>query len=353
MFRLKLVNKPKLLKLKCNFSFPEIVLANLQTKEVVPSKEVQEVKADPQYDGLSKVTVDKIPDEYIIPAGEINIVENGTYDVKEKASAIVDVPVPVLGTKTITQNGIYKASDDNLGGYSEVDVQTSGVDINDYFISRPSRYTYPAYRCIKKIPSLDLELQTNLTQFFANFNHLEEIGELKNTQNVTNMFQMFQKCEKLRNIPQIDTSKVTNASYMFDECEVITEIPQINTSNMTNMSFMFGYDINLQTIPKLSGQKATNIAYMFEGVDNLENFGGLENIGQNYSTTASANYSDYTLRLINAKLTRDSLMNVINNLYDIATKGVKVQTLQLGSTNINKLTAEEIAIATGLGWSVS
>lgn len=45
-------------------------------------------------------------------------------------------------------------------------------------------------------------------------------------------------------------------------------------------------------------------------------------------------------------------MNVINNLYDIKSKGVKTQTLQLGDTNKAKLTAEEIAIATNKGWNV-
>ena len=46
-------------------------------------------------------------------------------------------------------------------------------------------------------------------------------------------------------------------------------------------------------------------------------------------------------------------MNVINNLYDIAAKGVKTQQLVLGSTNLKKLKAEEIQIATDKGFSVS
>ena len=46
-------------------------------------------------------------------------------------------------------------------------------------------------------------------------------------------------------------------------------------------------------------------------------------------------------------------MNVINGLYDIATKGVKTQKLTIGSTNLAKLTAEQIQIATSRGWSVS
>lgn len=94
----------------------------LQEKEITPTKQVQIVTSDENYDGLSKVTVDKISDDYIIPVGNIDIVENGTYDIKDKASANVNVPVKILGTKTIIANGIYKATDDNFDGYSQVDV---------------------------------------------------------------------------------------------------------------------------------------------------------------------------------------------------------------------------------------
>lgn len=122
MFKLKIINKPKMIKMKCNIEFPDVVLANLQEKEATPTREMQQIIADQQYDGLSKVVVNAIPNEYIIPSGEININSNGTYDVTDKASANVNIPEKVLGTKTITSNGTYKAVDDNLDGYSEVEV---------------------------------------------------------------------------------------------------------------------------------------------------------------------------------------------------------------------------------------
>lgn len=60
----------------------------------------------------------------ITPAGSINITQNGTYDVTEKASAVVNVSgsAPTLITKSITANGTYNASSDNADGYSQVTV---------------------------------------------------------------------------------------------------------------------------------------------------------------------------------------------------------------------------------------
>ena len=77
-------------------------------------------------------------------------------------------------------------------------------------------------------------------------------------------------------------------------------------------------------------------------------------LGASYTTSSSVNYSNYTLNLLPcSKLTHDSLMNIINNLYDIKTKGCNAQNLILGYTNLTKLTEEEIAIATNKGWTVS
>lgn len=63
----------------------------LQSKEITPSKSVQEINPDSQYDGLNKVTVNAIPNEYIIPSGTINISENGEVDISNYAKAIVNV----------------------------------------------------------------------------------------------------------------------------------------------------------------------------------------------------------------------------------------------------------------------
>ena len=399
MFKLKITNKPKMIKMKCNIEFPDVVLANLQEKEATPTKEKQEIVAEKQYDGLSKVVVNAIPDEYIIPEGTRNINQNGDFDVREKATVVVNVPEKVLGSKTITENGVYNPINDGLDGYNYVNVATSGVNINDYYYTNDT-YSGGIRNYIKEIPTLNTENLTTMYSFFAGCQNLTNIPNI-NTSKVTNMSTMFNGCKKIETIPALNTSKVTDMSGMFSECPALIEIPELDTSNVTTMTSMFNRCTNLKTIPTMNTNKVTNMASMFyysgittipelntsnvtsvynmfyscldlitipklnfenvnnvsgflTGAESVVNIGGFENLGKAYLTNKSANYSNYGLVLTNcSKLTHDSLMNIINNLYDIKTKGCQAQRLQLGPTNLAKLTDEEKQIAINKGWNVS
>ena len=463
MFKLKIIDKPKMFKLKCDFEFPQIPLDNLQEKEVNPTINKQEIFADKEYSALSKVTVnavtndidnniqannikkdvsilgvtgnvvelkgetkivlptkenqtilpsegkngltsvfvEKIPDEYIIPSGEININSNGTYDVTNKASANVNIPEKVLGTKSIISNGIYKAVDDNLDGYSEVEVETSGVNIWDYFIrkaasnqgefiyyikklpvvdtsnlrtaknmfnsfmnlqevplintSKVTNMSYMFSNCssLTEVPLLDTSLVTDMTSMFNNCSKLKTIP-LFNTSNLTNMYYMFSGCNVIDNLPLLDTSKVTNMNSTFKRCNNLKKIPEINTQNVTSFNSTFYNCVTLYEIPALNASKVTDVNQTFLLCNKLKDFGGMLNLGEAYNTRQPANIPSYKLTLDDSpELTHDSLMNIINNLYDIKTKGCNPQGLILGGTNLGKLTSEEIAIATNNGFSVS
>lgn len=83
----------------------------LQDKTVTPTKQQQVVEADSGYYGLDEVTVNAIPNQYIVPEGTKQITANGNdIDVTQYAEVDVNVPIPPgyiipSGTKSITSNG--------------------------------------------------------------------------------------------------------------------------------------------------------------------------------------------------------------------------------------------------------
>ena len=207
-------------------------------------------------------------------------------------------------------------------------------------------------KTLTSIPQLNTSKVTNMRQMFQWCESITTIPQL-DTSNVTNMQDTFRVCKALTEIPQLDTSKVTDMNGTFQACESITTIPQLDTSNVTTMGSAFRDCTLLTTIPQLDASKVTSVYYIFNNSSSLITLGGLKDLGKAYLTTQSANYYNYKLDLYNNKLTHDSLMNVINNLYDIASIGVQPQQLKLGNTNKAKLTEDEIAIATNKGWTVS
>lgn len=276
-------------------------------------------------------------------------VGDGTIDTYASKIDEISTSSAILGTKTITANGVYKASDDNLDGYSQVEVETSGVDINDYYdLTKKNDADINKY--IKQIPMIDTSDYTSMYNMFNGYSSLITIPQL-DTSNVTNMNGMFSSCVSLKEIPLLNTSKVTKMNAMFNSCGGLSKIPSLDTSQVTDIETAFQNCGSLVTIPKLNFARIQRISVStFLNCNSLENVGGFADLGKlfvydtnNYHHTVCFSYS--------AKLTHESLMNIINYLYDISSK--KTQQLELGSTNLAKLTAEEIAIATNKGWIVS
>lgn len=259
----------------------------------------------------------------------------------------------------------------------------SGVDINEYLSDTITKGTsssggwlktiiklrspltiegngaeYMFYQCpLNELPQLDTSNVKDMTSMFDGCKNLTTIPQI-DTSNVTRMNQMFYQCSNLTTIPQIDTSKVGSMTYMFGHCSNLTTIPQIDTSSLGNMAYMFYNCTNLTTIPQLNGENIGILSSAFSGCKSLENFNGLINLGQAYLTTQSANYDYYKLVLTSSTLlTEQSIINILNNLYDIATKGCNAQTVTLGATNLAKLTSTEgqqaLASAQSKGWNIN
>lgn len=439
MYKLKIV-QPKPLKVKFSVAFPPIILANLQEKTVVPLTNEVVVTADDSFDGLSKVTVGAIPSEYIIPSGELDITENGTYDVTNYVNANVNIPEKQLGIKTITSNGTYKASDDALDGYSEVDVNivgstyapqfvsfyrsgvwdftnlltnidfrniirtsymfaentiTSGLDLSKIKTNNVTDfsrmfYNTKIYQSDVDFTQIDISNGINFEYMFGYFDtNYEDIAKSILNLNITNkasvLSYMFERFVETRtnfnlniNLSNWDVSNVTSVNNMFAYCNFneldlsgwnplklkimknmfyyskIKSIKLFDTSNITEFYQTFYSCTQLTELEEFDCSSATNVQSIIAQCSNLVTLGGFKDLGKNYDTAKNTNYSYYTLNLSNAKnLSVESLRNVINKLYDIASKGCKAQQFALGSTHLAKLTAEEIAVATNKGWTVS
>ncbi len=207
--------------------------------------------------------------------------------------------------------------------------------------------------------------------FYKNYrnNLIEKINDYFDFSKCTDMNCMFYGNADVITIPEFDTSKCTNMTCMFQECINLIEINSLDTSKVIYMDRTFYYCKALRSLRELDVSMVKNFggsSPTLRGCANLENFGGFLNAGKAF-TEKKNNYSPYTIDLSNNNsLTHESLMNVINKLCDLnITYGVYdkdgepgigtlyTQQLILGSTNIAKLTAEEIAIATAKGWTVS
>ena len=236
----------------------------------------------------------------------------------------------ILKTKLNAKNDSeHQITNELISDYGTFVDSITGVDINEYFKPTIQGGDYTWRDSFIKFRSPLIVEGTNGYNMFYNY-AFETTPEL------------------------IGAEKLTSAMQMFYSSNYLKYVPGFDTSNVTTMYSMFAYCPNLVTVPKLNASKVVVISNIFANCNNLTNLGGLENLGQAYDTTKSANYSSYTLYLSSStKITHDSLMNVINNLYDIKTKGCNPQSLVLGSTNLAKLTSEEIAIATNKGWNVS
>ena len=205
-----------------------------------------------------------------------------------------------------------------------------------------------------------------------------------NTRNVVSMNGLFQNCSKLTSIPSFDTSNVIDMSSMFQSCSKLTSVPALDYSNAIFIGYLFAYCTSISSIPDLdissaisfsntssSGNNswingASNITsigalqcdniedimYMFGNSSNtkITHFGGAINLGKRWTlSNASGNYAfNYV-----PNLTYESVLNVLNGLYDRASAGMTNITLKLHPNHLAMLSDDDIAIATNKGWTLS
>lgn len=294
--------------------------------------------------------------------------------------------------KTAIENKGVTVGDGTIDTYASKIDEISGGGSSEIEITDASYLFYYGAR-LNNLEEI-LKLCKNVTNCSYMFNYCSNLTSLDlsnfDTSNVTNMSTMFNNCSNITelDLSNFDTSKVTTFQNMFNGCSKLTKlnISNFNTEKNTTMEYMFSsnkiteLDLsnfktnNLKSLHNtfngckdlinlnisFDGSTVTTVYQLFYNCLNLENLLFSQNIGKGY-TQKSNNYSNYTVDLHWSKnLTHESLMDVINKLYDlnltydVANGGtLYTQKLILGADNLAKLTEDEIAIVTAKGWVVS
>lgn len=213
------------------------------------------------------------------------------------------------------------------------------------------------------LTALDTSKMTSFSQMFQYCSNLKSINlSSLNVSKISNLYSMFDYCTSLESIDMsvFNNGAVTSLRATFNNCPLLdkTNIIMFDTTNVTNMNGTFNYAETRTSLPTLNADSAVDVNSFCSSNSELQDFDGLVNLGKGYSTSSAENNNNYKFNLEQSKkLTETSLINILNNLYDIATKGVTAQQCVIGSTNIAKLTSEEgqqaLQNATTKGWTVS
>ena len=135
----------------------------LQNKSVTPSKQSQTISPDSGYNGLSYVSVDPIPDEYIVPSGNVTITANGTRNIKQYETVTVNVSdAPELQKKTATPTKSSQTitPDSGYDGLSEVDINPIPAE---YIIPTGElSVTSNGQKDVTQYSSIDVDIEPNL-----------------------------------------------------------------------------------------------------------------------------------------------------------------------------------------------
>lgn len=210
-----------------------------------------------------------------------------------------------------------------------------------------------AYASLLELDHLNTSNVTNFRRVLKDSVFIEMDGHIPNwdTHNGVNFYEAFASSDintHLTHIPQWDFSNAVNIQGLVSGLFGLVSIPKLNFSKIKSDN-MFDFPLYNQPEAGSSGISSHNLQYL-----NLTDLGGFTGL----------KFSYFSLDMC-PNLTVESIMNVINEMYNWNVNPDNLNildwqpgtsnntaTLRFGTTNLNKLTDEQIAVATAKGWTL-
>lgn len=216
------------------------------------------------------------------------------------------------------------------------------------------------YNCMKT--TFDAEyifpVATKIDYMFYGCRKIEEITI--NIPKVTSMNSTFSLCTLLKRARILNSGAVTSMNSVFSQCKALTEAPEFDYSSVTSMSSPF-QNSAVMIYPdfdytKITSPGSTLLAYMpylrkaHLRLDRAVNITISYPAFEELTIDSKNDWGSVTINLSAARMTRNSLVKLINSLPQCTGTGV----LNIkGNPGTAQLTSEEKAVATGKGWSLT
>ena len=160
----------------------------------------------------------------------------------------------------------------------------------------------------------------------------------------------FAGCTSLESLRYINTYLVRSMNETFADCTSLKTLPILGeTQYLTSVVSMFAGCTSLMSLPLIDFQSVENISDFFGGgeLSKLTDLGGFKNL--------KIDWIDSFGLVKCPNLTKESVLNVINNLYDFRENGdsTTTKTIKFHSKSLSLLSDEEKQIATNKGWVIS
>ena len=352
----------------------------LQEKEYLPVSDTFEILPDEGYDGMSKVSVDAT--DYVNAereaAGDLKLaeVQQGAVEMSVTANGRYEADIPLNGTQ-----GYVTAVTVNVpqsGGTGRVDVRAclnsgltfcgmtwtgipEGFDFNTSTPLTDGSFGYLFYNCssLVSVPVISANGATNITAMFFGCSSLPDVT--MDVAGVEVTTQMFATCYKLTGVSLTNMDSIVTAVSMF-AASGLKDVSDMVLMGAENVEYFFTGCKSLTSVVIDIGDALNSARFMFSACTALEHaelyidsdvystykmFGGCTSLEfVHFKKLPDSDMSE--INLDNCPLTHDSLVGLLNALPQ-STGGYS---FQIGQTNINKLTEEEIAIATDKGWTL-